>query len=122
MREDTVEENSDQLERSRVGSNISRVTDLATSNGNPGTIRVILNRTDFADYKGMADFLSLVRWDIFVLNQKESIGTINTFCAWLGAGVDALAESAKFICIGGVPSCLVLGVTAELMVFEEPAQ
>jgi hypothetical protein len=117
-REDTVEENFDQLKRSRVGSNISGVTDLATSNGNPGTIRVVLFRTDFADYKGMADFLSLVRWDIFVLNQEEGIGTIDMFCAGLGAGADALAESAKFVCIGGVPSYLVQGVTAELAVFK----
>ncbi len=121
-REDTVQENFYQLKRSRVGSNISGVTDLATSNGSPGTIRFILFRMDFTDNKGMADFLLLVQWDIFVLNQEEGIGTIGTCCAGLGAGADALAESAKFVCIGGVPSCLVPGVRAELAVFKELAQ
>ena len=69
----------------------------------------------------MADFLLLVRRDIIVLNTKEGIGAIDTFCAGLGAGANALAESTKFICIRGVPSCLVPWVTAELVVIEELA-
>ncbi len=48
-REYTVKENLDQLERSCVGSNISGVTDLAATDGDPGTIRVILVRTNFTD-------------------------------------------------------------------------
>jgi hypothetical protein len=70
----------------------------------------------------MADFLLLMQWDILVLDQEEGIGTIDTFCAGLGAGANALAESTKFICIRGVPSCLVPGVTAELVVFKELAR
>ena len=74
-------------------------TDLATTNGDQGTIQVILFRTDFTDDESMADFLLLVRWNISVLDQEEGIGTIDTFCAGLGAGPDALAESAKFVSV-----------------------
>jgi hypothetical protein len=49
LREYTVKENLDQLEQSCVGSNISRVTDLAATDGDPCTIWVILVRTNFTN-------------------------------------------------------------------------
>ncbi len=69
----------------------------------------------------MADLLSLVRRDIIVLDTEEGIGAIDTFCAGLRAGTNALAESAKFVCIRRVPRGLVPGVTAELVVFQKLA-
>ena len=69
----------------------------------------------------MADFLPLVHRDIIVLDTEEGIGAIDTFCARLCAGTNALAESAEFVCIRCVPRGLVLGVAAELAVFQKLA-
>ncbi len=43
----------------------------------------------------------------------KGIGTVDTFCAGLGASAEALPESAKFVCIRLIPSFLVPGVTEE---------
>ena len=69
----------------------------------------------------MVDLLLLVHWDVIILDQEEGIGTINTFCAGLGTGSDALTKSAKFICVRFIPRFFIPGITAELAMFKELA-
>ena len=82
LREDTVEEELEKLQRHYVCTHISRVADAVATNGDPCEVRVILFRTDFTYIHGMAYFLSLVRQNVMVVNAKESVCTSYT----LGAG------------------------------------
>jgi hypothetical protein len=77
-------------------------------------VRVVLFRTDFTYYHGMAYFLSLVCQNVMVVNAKESVSTGHV----LGAGglprANGLAEMAELIGVGGIPSGFVSSLVLEL--------
>ncbi len=82
LREDTVEEELEQLQQHCVSTHIARVADAVATNGDLCVVRVVLVRMDFTYNHGMSYFLSLVQWDVMVVDAKESVGTGYT----LGAG------------------------------------
>ena len=76
----------------------------------------------FAHHSCVRDVMAACCRDIIVLNGFESVGTVKAFLGGIvGAGANALAESSKFICVGGIPDVFVAGVSAELAVFEQVA-
>ncbi len=74
-RENTVEEELEKLQQCCVCTHISRVADVVATNGDPCAVRVILFRTYFTYDHGMVYFLSLVQWNVMVVNAKESGST-----------------------------------------------
>ncbi len=58
----------------------------------------------------MSDFLALVERDVVVVDETEGVGTCNPLAIWRRAGTNALAETTKFIGIGGIPRGFVMGV------------
>jgi hypothetical protein len=74
LREYTVEEELEKLQQ--------WVLDAVATNGDPCVVRVVLVWTDLTYNHGMAYFLSLVQWDVVVVDAKECVGTSYT----LGAG------------------------------------
>ncbi len=67
----------------------------------------------------MADFLALVERDVIVVDETEGVRTCNLLTIWRRAGTDALAETTKFVDIGGIPRGFVTGVTTKLAMFKE---
>ncbi len=67
----------------------------------------------------MADFFSFVGGNIVVVNEKESGSARNSFGGGGGSRPNPLAQSSKLVGVGGVPSCLVAGISTELAMFEE---
>ncbi len=117
--EDTVEEKLDKFKQGRVGANIARITDSVTANGDLGSVRVILLRSNFTDNHGVADFLALVGQDGLVVDEEEGVGTRYPLLHWRRAGTNALAELAQLVSIGGIPSCFVTWVTTKLGMFKK---
>jgi hypothetical protein len=68
-----------------------------------GAVWIILLRTDLADDHGVADFLALVERDVVVDDEIEGVSTCYPLAIWSRAGTDALAETTKFVGIGGIP-------------------
>ena len=58
-REDTVELQLEEFKGWGVGANISWVTNMTTSDGDVGTIRIVFIRSNFTHYHGVADFFRL---------------------------------------------------------------
>ncbi len=58
---------------------------------------------DLADNHGVADFFALVERDVIVVDETEGIGTCYPLAIWCRAGTNALAETTKFVGIGGIP-------------------
>ena len=78
-REHTVEEHLEEFERCGVRANIPWETDATATNGDACTIGIVLFRTNFANYHGVADFLSFVGGNIVIVNEKESVSACNSF-------------------------------------------
>jgi hypothetical protein len=78
-REDTVEQQLEEFKGRGVGANISWVTNTTTSNGDASTIRIILIRSNFTHYHGVADFLSFVSRDVMIVDEKEGVSAHNSF-------------------------------------------
>ena len=114
LTEYTVEEELEKLQQCCVCTHISRVADAVATNCDLCAVRVILFRTDFTYNHGMANYPSLVRRDVMVVDVKEHVGTGYT----LGVGglplTNALVEMAKLIGVRGIPCDLILRVTSEL--------
>ncbi len=121
LREYTVEEELEKLQRRCVSTHIARVADAAATNGDPCAVRVILVRTDFTYNHGMAYFFSLVQWDVMVVNAKEHVGT----GYMLGAGglnrANALAEMAELISVQSIPCGFVPRIMSELAMLQHIA-
>ncbi len=58
--EDTVEEEFDKYKGGGVGADIAGKANPVATNGDTGSVRVILFRANFTDNHGMTDFLALV--------------------------------------------------------------
>jgi hypothetical protein len=75
LRENIVEEEHEKFQGRCVSTHIARVADAVATNGDPCVVRVVLVWTDFTYNHGMAYFLSLVQWDVVVVDAKERVGT-----------------------------------------------
>jgi hypothetical protein len=67
----------------------------------------------------VTDFLALVERDVFVADETEGVSTCYSLAIWRRAGTDALAETTKFVGIGGIPRGFVTGVRTKLVMFKE---
>ncbi len=75
LREYTVEEELEKFQGCCGSTHIIRVANVVATNGDPCAVRVLLVWTDFTYNHGMAYFLSLVRWNVMVIDAKERVGT-----------------------------------------------
>jgi hypothetical protein len=77
LREYTVEEELKKFQGCCVSTHIARVANAVATNGDPCavTVRVLLVWTDLTYNHGMAYFLSLVRWDVVVVDAKERVSS-----------------------------------------------
>jgi hypothetical protein len=121
LREYTVEEELEKLQRHCDSTRIARVADAVATNGDPCMVRVVLVQTDFTYNHGMAYFLSLVQRDVVVVDAKEQVGTAT--CLELGGipWADALAEMAKLIGVQSIPFGFVPGIMSELAMLQHIA-
>jgi hypothetical protein len=62
--EDTVEEEFDEFKGGGVGADIAGKANPVATNGDTGSVRVILLRTNFTDNHSMTDLLALVEGDV----------------------------------------------------------
>ncbi len=67
---------------------------MAAPNGDSGAIGIVLFRTDFADDKRVADFLTFVHWDVIDVNEKKCVSPGDLLGIWHGSCPDTLAETA----------------------------
>jgi hypothetical protein len=74
-REYTVQEELEKFQGRYVSTHIARVADAVATNGDPCADRVVFVWTDFTYDHGMAYFLSLVQWDVVVVDGKERVCT-----------------------------------------------
>ena len=116
-REHTVEEHLEEFERCGVCANIPWETDVTATNGDAGTIGIVFFR--MTNYHGVADFLLFVVGNIIIVNEKKGVSARDSFGVGGGSRSNSLAQSSELVGVGGVPSCLVAGVSAELAMFEE---
>ena len=52
-------------------------------------------------------------------DEKESVSARDSFGGGGGSRPNSLAQSSQLVGVGGVPSCLVAGISTELAIFEE---
>ncbi len=107
------------LRKGRVGADIAWIADSVAADGDAGAVWIVLLRTDLTDDHGVADFLALVERDVVVVDETEGVGTCYPLAIWRRAGTNALAETTKFVGIGGIPRGFVMGVTTKLAMFKE---
>ena len=67
----------------------------------------------------MADFLSFVGGNIVIVDEKEGVSARNLFGSGVGSRSNSLAQSSELVGVGGVPSCIVAGISTELAMFKE---
>jgi hypothetical protein len=60
----TVEEEFDEFKGDGVGADIAGKANPVATNGDTGSVRVILLRTNFTDNHSMTDLLALVEGDV----------------------------------------------------------
>ena len=93
------------------------VANLTNCVGDVCAIQVFLMVFDLAYYHGMANFMSSVLWNVGKLDESEGVCDFHALVPWaLLTLSNPLAESAKFIGVGGVPNSGELGVFAQLSV------
>ena len=103
----------------RCCTNIPWETDATATNGDAGTIGIVFFRTNFANYHGVADFLLFVGGNIVIVDEKESVSARDLFGVGGGSRSNSLTQLSKLVGVGGVPSCLVAGISTELAMFEK---
>ena len=118
-REHTVEEHLEEFEGRGFSANISRVTNTTASDGDAGTIRIVFIGSHFTHYHGVADFLSFVRGDVTIVDEKEGVSARNSFGGGGGSRPNSLTQSSELVGVGSVPCCLVAWIATEFAVLEE---
>ncbi len=73
--DDAVEKEFDAFKGGCVGADIPGKANPGATNGDTGSVRVILLRLDFADNHGMTDLLALVEGGVLIVNDEEGVGT-----------------------------------------------
>ena len=76
-RQDTVNHELDQFERTCGRSYIYRITDAASSDSDACTTGIFIFRSDFTNNHGVESFLSSVTKDIFKSNDAEIVCDLN---------------------------------------------
>ena len=90
---------------------------MTASDGDAGAVWVFLVWFDFVDDHGVANFMPTVLRDVQKLDELEGICAFYALVPWaFGAFSNTLAETAEFVCIGGIPDSGKLGVFAQLSV------
>jgi hypothetical protein len=91
--EDTVEEEFDKFKGCGVGANVARVANPVATDSDTGAVRVILLWANFTDHHGMTNLLALVEGDVWVVNEKEGVGTSYPLVGLRSSRANALAET-----------------------------
>jgi hypothetical protein len=91
--EDTVEEEFDKFQGCGVGTNIARVANAVAADSDTGAIGVIFLWANFTDHHSMTDLFAFVKGDVWVVNEKESVGTSYSLFRRRVSRPDALAET-----------------------------
>ena len=87
------------------------VENLTSGDGDAGAVWVFLMRFDLAHNHGMANFMSAVLRNVCKVDEFEGVCAFHALLPWaFRTFSDALAESSKFVGIGGVPNLVELGV------------
>ena len=90
---------------------------MTTCDSDACAVWVFLVGFNLAYYHGMANFMPPVLWDVGELDEFIGVCAFHALLPWaFWTFTDALAESSKFIGIGGVPNVYKLGVLAKLSV------
>jgi hypothetical protein len=96
-RENTIEQQFEEFEGCGVGANIACVTNTTAANGDAGTIRIVLLRSDFTHHHGVADFLSLVDRDVVIVDEKEGVSARDSFGVGGRSRPNSLTQSAELV-------------------------
>ncbi len=67
---------------------------MAAPNGDLGVIGIVLFWMDFTDDERVADFLTLVHWDVIVVDEKKCVSPGDSLGIWRGSCPNTLAETA----------------------------
>ena len=90
---------------------------MTAGDGDAGAVWVFLMRFDLAHNHGMANFMPAVLSNFCELDEFEGVCAFHALLPWaIRTFSDALAETSKFVGIGGVPNSGKLGVFAQLSV------
>ena len=116
--ENTVDGGLDNFERSSGGSDVSWVEDYVAKNCDASAAWILFVGLDFADNFGVDDFVPAVRGDVLVVDDEEVIGAKDALTCSIGASSNAVAQAAKFVGVRSVSSVHLLGVLADLDIFE----
>jgi hypothetical protein len=81
-RKHAVENKLDKFKGHGVDSNVTREADAIVTNGDASAIRIILFWLHFTYHHGVADFLTLMDWDVMVVNKEEGIIVPTTCFVW----------------------------------------
>ncbi len=73
--DDALEKEFDEFKGGGVGADIPGKSNSGATNGDTGSVRVILLRSNFADNHGMTDLLALVEGNVLIVNDEEGVGT-----------------------------------------------
>ena len=85
--------------------------------GDASAIGVVLVWLDFTHDFGVGDLLGEVTGDFIVCNDKEGVGTLDTWAQAVGIFANALTDMAELVGVGLVPNTLVFGMFLELTIF-----
>ena len=88
---------------------------MTTCKGDACAVWVFLVGFNLTYYHVLANFMPSVLWNVGKLDEFKGACAFHALLLWaFWTFIDALAESSKFIGIGGVPNVCKLGVLAQL--------
>ena len=111
----TVNDELEELERSRRGAHVTGVENVSASDCDLCVIGVRFWGADLTDNVTEGDLFSSSDWDVLVFDDKKGVGACNTL--FLGAIFnfsDALAQTYKFVCVILLPQLFESWVVAQL--------
>ena len=96
--EDAVDDKFNKFKRAFMCSDVPGVTDDVCSNGDPRLDRIFFVGPVLAHNLGVRDFITSVEGDIFVLDDPESVSSLNALLFGdFRALTYALAQASQFI-------------------------
>ena len=117
-RENTVEDKFGNLKGASWRASVSRIANVLATYGDASAIGVVLVWLDFTHDFGVGDLLGEVTGDFIVCNDKEGVGTLDTWAQAGGIFANALTDMAELVGVGLVPNTLVFGMFLELAIFK----
>ena len=98
--EDAVDDKFNKVERSCRCADVPGVTDTVSSDGDPRLLSIFFVVPLLAHNLGVRDFVTAIEGDIFVLDDPESVSSLNALLfGGFRALTYALAQSSQFILI-----------------------